>query len=146
VSLIRYPYLDDYPPVKTGPDGQQLSFEHHQDVSLITVLYQTAVPNLQVETDEGYLDIPVSDQYFLVNCGTYMAHITNGYYPAPMHRVKFINAERLSIPFFANLSYGSEIAPFVPPQYAHAGGNPPISYGQFLQHGLLGLIRSNGQT
>ncbi len=146
VSLIRYPYLGDYPPVKTGPDGEKLSFEHHQDASLITVLYQTAVPNLQVETDEGYLDIPVSDEYFLVNCGTYMAHITNDYYPAPMHRVKFINAERLSIPFFANLSYGSEITPFVPPQYAHAGGNPPVSYGQYLQQGLLDLIRSNGQT
>lgn len=146
VSLIRYPYLDDYPPVKTGPDGQKLSFEHHQDASLITVLYQTAVPNLQVETPEGYLDIPVSDEYFLVNCGTYMAHITNGYYPAPVHRVKFINAERLSIPFFVNLSYGSEIAPFVPPQYAHEGSNPPVSYGQYLQHSLLDLIRANGQT
>ena len=146
VSLIRYPYLDDYPPVKTGPDGEKLSFEHHQDVSLITVLYQTAVPNLQVETAEGYLDIPVSDEYFLVNCGTYMAHLTNGYYPAPVHRVKFINAERLSIPFFANLSYHSTIAPFAPPQYAPAVSNPPVSYGHYLQHGLLDLIRSNGQT
>lgn len=146
VSLIRYPYLDDYPPVKTGPDGEKLSFEHHQDVSLITVLYQTAVPNLQVETNEGYLDIPVSDQHFLVNCGTYMAHLTNDYYPAPVHRVKYINAERLSIPFFANLSYNSEIAPFVPPHHAHAGTNQTVSYGEFLQHGLLGLIRSNGQT
>jgi len=150
VSLIRYPYLDDYPPVKSGPDGQALSFEHHQDVSLITVLYQTAVPNLQVETADGYLDIPVSDEHFLVNCGTFMAHMTNGYYPAPVHRVKFINAERLSIPFFANLSYGSTIAPFDPPfdppGHAPNGLNPPISYGEYLQHGLLDLIRSNGQT
>lgn len=146
VSLIRYPYLDDYPPLKTGPDGEKLSFEHHQDVSMITVLYQTAVPNLQVQTEEGYLDIPVSDEHFLVNCGTYMAHLTNGYYPAPVHRVKFINAERLSIPFFANLSYESEIAPFVPPRHAHAGTNGPVSYGHYLQHGLLDLIRSNGQT
>lgn len=146
VSLIRYPYLADYPPVKTGPDGQKLSFEHHQDVSLITVLYQTAVPNLQVETAEGYLDIPVSDEHFLVNCGTYMAHITHGYYPAPVHRVKFINAERLSIPFFANLAYHSTIAPFVPHQRTQAATNPAVSYGDYLQHGLLGLIRSNGQT
>ncbi|TXH76234.1 MAG: isopenicillin N synthase family oxygenase [Lysobacteraceae bacterium] len=146
VSLIRYPYLDDYPPVKTGPDGAKLSFEHHQDVSLITVLYQTAVPNLQVETAEGYLDIPVSDQYFLVNCGTYMPHITNGYYPAPVHRVKFINAERLSIPFFANLSYKSVIDPFTPPQHAQTQTNPAVSYGDYLRHGLLDLIKANGQT
>ncbi len=146
VSLIRYPYLRDYPPLKTGPDGEKLGFEHHQDVSLITVLYQTAVPNLQVATDEGYLDIPASDQHFLVNCGTYMAHLTSGYYPAPVHRVKYINAERLSIPFFANLSYKSEITPFVPPQYAHASTNAPVSYGEYLQRGLLDLIRANGQT
>jgi isopenicillin-N synthase len=146
VSLIRYPYLDDYPPVKSGPDGAQLSFEHHQDVSLITVLYQTAVPNLQVETEEGYLDIPVSDEHFLVNCGTYMAHITNDYYPAPVHRVKFINAERLSIPFFANLSHRSAIEPFSPGHHAQSDSNPTVSYGHYLQHGLLELIKSNGQT
>lgn len=146
VSLIRYPYLDNYPPVKSGPDGAQLSFEHHQDVSLITVLYQTAVPNLQVETAEGYLDIPVSDEHFLVNCGTYMAHITNDYYPAPVHRVKFINAERLSIPFFANLSYKSVIQPFAPPGHPQAGSNQAVSYGEYLQHGLIDLIKANGQT
>nr|Q48739.1 RecName: Full=Isopenicillin N synthase; Short=IPNS [Lysobacter lactamgenus]CAA39983.1 isopenicillin N synthase [Lysobacter lactamgenus] len=146
VSLIRYPFLENYPPLKLGPDGEKLSFEHHQDVSLITVLYQTAIPNLQVETAEGYLDIPVSDEHFLVNCGTYMAHITNGYYPAPVHRVKYINAERLSIPFFANLSHASAIDPFAPPPYAPARGNPTVSYGDYLQHGLLDLIRANGQT
>jgi isopenicillin-N synthase len=146
VSLIRYPYLDDYPPVKTGPDGQKLGFEHHQDVSLITVLYQTAIANLQVETSEGYLDIPVSDEHFLVNCGTYMAHITNDYYPAPVHRVKFVNAERLSIPFFANLSHASAIPPFSPVSYEPKTSNPTVSYGQYLQHGLLDLIKSNGQT
>lgn len=146
VSLIRYPFLEDYPPVKTGPDGTKLSFEHHQDASLITVLYQTAVPNLQVEVDGRYQDIPVSDEYFLVNCGTFMSYITNNYYPAPMHRVKFINAERLSIPFFVNLSYASAIEPFKPKGIAVETSNPTISYGKFLQHGLHALIVANGQT
>lgn len=40
VRLIRYPYLDDYPPVKTAADGTKISFDSHVDVSLITVLYQ----------------------------------------------------------------------------------------------------------
>jgi isopenicillin-N synthase len=146
VSLIRYPYLEHYPPVKTGPDGVKLGFEHHQDVSLITVLYQTPVPNLQVETDAGYLDIPTSAEHFLVNCGTSMAYITNDHYSAPVHRVKFINAERLSIPFFANLSYKSAIEPFVPPQGRQTGRNRAVPYGEYLQHGLLDLIRANGQT
>jgi len=40
VRLIRYPYLDDYPPVKTAADGTKVSFESHEDLSVITVLYQ----------------------------------------------------------------------------------------------------------
>jgi len=146
VSLIRYPYLENYPPVKTGTDGAKLSFEHHQDVSLITVLYQSAIPNLQVKTGDGYLDIPVSEEHFLVNCGTYMSHITNNYFYAPVHRVKFINAERLSIPFFANLSHASAIPPFAPSHHEQAAPNSAVSYGEFLQRGQLDLIKANGQT
>lgn len=146
VSLIRYPYLENYPPVKTAPDGTLLSFEHHDDVSLITVLYQTAVPNLQVETPEGYLDIPTSDDCFLVNGGTYMAHLTNNYYPSPRHRVKFINAERLSIPFFAHFGYNNVLEPFTPHDPQGVSANEAVTYGHYLQHGLHELIVSNGQT
>lgn len=146
VSLIRYPYLDNYPPVKIAADGTKLSFEKHQDVSLITVLYQTPVPNLQVATATGYCDIPTSGDYFLVNCGSYMAHITNNYYPAPIHRVKFINAERLSIPFFANLGYNSTIQPFVPQKTQRISTNEAIPYGKYFQNEFYKLILANGQT
>ena len=146
VSLIRYPYLEDYPPVKTGADGTKLSFEHHTDVSLLTVLYQTPVPNLQVETAAGYCDIPTSGDCFLVNCGTYMAHITNNHYPAPGHRVTFINAERLSIPFFVHFGYNSTIEPFTPHDPQGISANEAVPYGQYLQKGLHELIVTNGQT
>lgn len=146
VSLIRYPYLDDYPPVKVAMDGTKLSFEHHQDVSLITVLYQTPVPNLQVAVEGEFQDIRPCGDAFLVNCGTYMAHLTNDYYRAPVHRVKFVNAERLSIPFFANLSYESAPAPFVPHAEPRESANRALPYGHYLQHGLRALIVANGQT
>jgi isopenicillin-N synthase len=146
VSLIHYPYLEDYPPVKTGPDGTKLSFQDHQDVSLITVLYQTPVPNLQVETTAGYSDIPVSEDCFLINCGTYMAHITNNYFPAPVHRVAFVNAERLSIPFFAHFGHASIVEPFTPHDPERIGANEAIPYGQYLHEGLHKLIIKNGQT
>jgi isopenicillin-N synthase len=146
VSLIRYPYLEDYPPVKTGADGTKLSFERHLDVSVITVLYQTPIPNLQVETAAGYRDIPTSDDCYLVNCGTYMAHITNNYFPAPAHRVAFINAERLSIPFFAHFGSDSVIEPFTPYNLRRPSSNETIPYGRYLEAGLRGLIVTNGQT
>lgn len=145
VSLIRYPHLDDYPPVKVGPDGTKLSFEDHKDVSVITVLFQTPVVNLQVQTPQGWLDVPTSADGFLINCGTYMEHLTNGYYPAPVHRVKWVNAERLSLPFFVHPAGSTTLTPFNP----HGPGgsaNPPVRYGEYLAGGLTALIRKNGQT
>lgn len=142
VRLIRYPCLKDYPPVKTAPDGTKLGFGDHLDVSLITLLFQTPVPNLQVEIgDNIWYDVPVSDSNFLVNCGTYMAHITNNYFHAPNHRVQHINAERFSLPFFVNFSYESIIKPFSP-----HGSNEAVPHGKFLIDGFDALVVKNGQT
>ncbi|MGW6903543.1 2OG-Fe(II) oxygenase family protein [Streptomyces sp. NPDC054940] len=146
VSLIRYPRLDDYPPVKTGPDGTKLSFEDHLDVSMITVLFQTEVQNLQVETVDGWQDLPTSGDNFLVNCGTFLGYLTNDYFPAPNHRVKFINAERLSLPFFLHAGQTTVMEPFHPEAVEGREPNPPIAYGDYLQHGFHALIAKNGQT
>jgi isopenicillin-N synthase len=146
VSLIRYPYLEDYPPVKTAPDGTKLSFEDHHDVSIITVLYQTPVPNLEVETPCGYQEVPTSGDCYLVNCGTYMAEMTNDYFPAPVHRVRYVNAERLSLPFFVHAGHGSRIEHFSPHDSQELNGSMDVSYGQYLELGLRELIVKNGRT
>lgn len=146
VSLIRYPFLEFYPPVQEAPDGTRLSFGDHKDVSIITVLFQTPVPNLQVEGKGEWLDLPVSADNFLVNCGTYMSHVTNGYFSAPVHRVKWVNSERLSLPFFVHASNDTFLEPFHPCDIQQGGGNAPIRYGEYLQCGLGDLIRKNGQT
>lgn len=155
VALIRYPYLNPYPTqaIKTAPDGTLLSFGDHKDVSLITVLYQTPVMNLQVEEGgqkegEGeYKNIAPAAGKYLVNCGTYMAYITNNYFHAPTHRVTFINNERLSLPFFVNLDHYSAIPPFFPFNNINNGSNNvPLPYGQYLQKELRVLIVKNGQT
>lgn len=150
VALIRYPFLDPYPPaaVKTAEDGTKLSFEWHEDVSLITVLFQSQVQNLQVLTELGYQDVPANDDCFLINCGSFMDYITKGYFFAPKHRVKWVNEERQSIPFFVNLGQNTRIAPFAP----HNEGDDepldeqPMSYGEYLNNGLKALIVKNGQT
>lgn len=146
VSLIRYPYLEDYPPQKLAPDGTKLGFDDHIDASIITVLFQTPVPNLQVETPDGWLDLPVSANNFLINCGSYMAHLTNNYYPSPVHRVKWINAERLSLPFFVHAGHNTVLEPFQPDGKLGRSENQSIAYGEYLQHALKALIEKNGQT
>jgi isopenicillin-N synthase len=144
VSLIRYPYLTKYPPLEAAEDGTVLSFGDHLDVSLITILFQTPVPNLQAESVSGYRDVPVSGEDFLVNCGTYMDHLTHGLYPARRHRVAFINEERLSLPFFAH--FGRDVAPILSASGGEVQVQRGLTYGQYLQHGLGDLIVKNGQT
>ncbi|KAG4078792.1 hypothetical protein HA402_015382 [Bradysia odoriphaga] len=146
VRLIRYPYLENYPPVKTAKDGTKVSFESHEDASLITVLYQPFVANLQVETPDGYKSIPSSDDCFLVNAGGYMAWITDNYYRAPIHRVKWVNAERLSLPYFVMLGYDSTIEPFVPHKPDERPKRPALSYGDYFTKARVDLVVSNGQT
>lgn len=146
VRLIRYPYLKDYPPVVTAADGTKLGFGDHLDVSLITILFQTPVPNLQAETSRGWRDVPTSSDNFLVNCGTYMAYITNNYFHAPNHRVKHVNTERYSLPFFVNLAYHTAIHPFTPHKTEKETNVPPIPHGKFLEDGFNALVLKNGQT
>lgn len=146
VSLIHYPFLETYPPVQEAADGTKLSFGDHKDTSIITVLFQTPVPNLQVERRGEWWDIPVSKGNFLVNCGTYMAHLTNGYFPAPVHRVKWVNSERLSLPFFVHAKNDTFLEPFYNGDVKQRGGNAPIHYGEYLKRGLEELISKNGQT
>lgn len=146
VRLIRYPYIENYPPVKTAKDGTKVSFESHEDASLITVLYQPFVANLQVEMPDGYKDIPSSDDCFLVNAGGYMAWITDNYYRAPIHRVKWVNAERLSLPYFVMLGYDSTIQPFVPHKPNEKPKKADLSYGDYFTKARVDLVVSNGQT
>ena len=148
VSLIQYPYIYPYPEnaIKTASDGTKLSFDWHYDVSVITVLFQSNLANLQVETLNEWQDIPSSENAYLVNVGTYMTHITDNYFLAPKHRVKWINAKRLSIPFFCSFGHYSTIEPFVPFHPEQKAKNNKLSYGDYLYKGLESLIVKNGQT
>ncbi|KAL4767170.1 hypothetical protein BDW60DRAFT_220759 [Aspergillus nidulans var. acristatus] len=148
VVLLRYPHLDPYPDaaIKTAADGTKLNFEWQEDVSIITVLYQSKVQNLQVETAAWYQDIEADDTGYLIHCGSYMEHLTNNYYKAPIHRAKWVNAERQSPPFLFNLGYDSVTDPFDPRGPNGESAREPLSYGDYLRNGLMSLLNKNGQT
>jgi len=148
MRLIRYPFIDPYPEgaIKTAKDGELLSFETHRDVSLLTVLYQPQVSNLQVDTLEGYQNIRADSGTFLVNGGLFLERISNDYFKTPLHRVKYVNAERLSLPFFVHLAYDSVIEPSSPDDPTAPPKYPAVLYGEFFQEERLVLIKKNGQT
>eukprot|EP01124_Arcella_intermedia_P031793 TRINITY_DN7269_c0_g1_i1.p1 TRINITY_DN7269_c0_g1~~TRINITY_DN7269_c0_g1_i1.p1 ORF type:complete len:353 (-),score=77.25 TRINITY_DN7269_c0_g1_i1:3-971(-) len=151
VRLIRYPYMENYPPIKRAPDGTKLSFDWHEDISFVTILYQPHISNLQVASTievppSGFKNIPASDDCFLVNCGGYMGHITNNYFFAPLHRVKWVNAERLSLPYFLYLAHDSCIEPFTPFDPNSKPLKPAMTFGEYFNQARLDLIVKNGQT
>jgi isopenicillin-N synthase len=100
---------------------------------------------MQVEFNGEYLDIPGSKDPILVNIGGFFELLTKGYYKSPIHRVKWFNVERLSLPFFVNLSYNTKLKPFSPNEEEYAY-DEPLSYGEYLENGLVNLVRKNGQT
>jgi isopenicillin-N synthase len=63
-----------------------------------------------------------------------------------VHRVKFVNAERLSLPFFVNLGYYSKIEPFTPHDPNAPAAKSAITYGQYFEKARLDLVHKNGQT
>jgi isopenicillin N synthase-like dioxygenase len=93
VKLIRYPGRD-----QTGADQ---GVGAHKDAELITLLQQDA-PGLQVETSQGWIDVPPRPGTFVVNIGEQLELASDGYLRATMHRVLTPPAgtERISAALF----------------------------------------------
>lgn len=106
LKLVRYPGSADA--------GQGVGA--HKDPGFLTLLLiEPGKAGLQVETDGGWIDVPPTDDYFVVNIGELMEAVTDGYLRATSHRVSAppVGTERLSIPFFFNPNLGAEV-PVVP--------------------------------
>jgi isopenicillin N synthase-like dioxygenase len=93
VKLIRYPGRD-----ATGDDQ---GVGAHKDAELITLLLQDQA-GLQVETAQGWVDVPPRPGTFVVNIGEQLELATDGYLRATMHRVVTppVASERISAAFF----------------------------------------------
>jgi isopenicillin N synthase-like dioxygenase len=94
VKLIRYPGRDT-----TGADQ---GVGAHKDAGLITLLLQDGQAGLQVETRQGWVDVPPCAGTFVINVGELLELASDGYLRATMHRVLTPPAgiERISAAFF----------------------------------------------
>jgi isopenicillin N synthase-like dioxygenase len=93
VKLIRYPGQDA---------GERQGVGAHKDSELITLLLQDEQGGLQVETSQGWIDVPPRAGTFVINIGELLELASDGYLRATMHRVILpaAGAERLSAAFF----------------------------------------------
>ena len=112
LKLVRYPGTAD------TPQGVGA----HSDPGILTLLLiEPGKGGLQVRTDDGWIDVPPTDDCFVVNIGELMEVATDGYLRATQHRVTAPppGSERLSIPFFFNPALDAPVPSVeLPPELA----------------------------
>jgi len=144
LKLIHYPGSAD--PAKQQGVGA------HKDAGILTLLLQDKVGGLQVETGGGWIDVPPTENAFVVNIGEILELATNGYLRATPHRVKTPPAgvDRYSIAYFISPSLLAGQVPVLtlPPHLAKLATGPETDpLNPLLQHvgenHLKGRVRSH---
>ena len=139
--------LIHYPP-QTNPGDNEFGFAPHTDNNFITFLAQSALPGLEVRTEEGeWIRPPAVPGTFVVNTGAMLARYSNDRFRATPHRVINRNdRSRYAIPFFLGPNHDSVVAavptctgPDNPPKYE------PTTYGDFTER-LLTLNFAHRQA
>jgi isopenicillin N synthase-like dioxygenase len=127
IRLIHYPPQPD-------PGDNEFGFAPHTDNNFITFLAQSALPGLEVRTQEGeWIRPPAVPGTFVVNTGAMLARYSNDRFRATPHRVINRNdRSRYAIPFFLGPNHDQVVAPVPtcvgpdnPPRYE------PTTYGDF---------------
>lgn len=104
LRLIHYPYTPDAPVDQPGIGA-------HTDYECFTILLPTA-PGLEVMNGAGeWIDAPPIENGFIINIGDMLEIWTNGTFAATSHRVRKVQEERYSFPFFATCDYHTVVGP-----------------------------------
>jgi isopenicillin N synthase-like dioxygenase len=123
----------------------------HKDSELLTLLLQDDQGGLQVETAQGWIDVPPRPGTFVINIGELLELASDGYLRATMHRVVMPPAgvDRLSAAFFlgARLDATVPLLPLPPALAAQARGperdpNNPL-FRDVGQNYMKGRLRSH---
>lgn len=97
LKLVHYPGHDG------SESGQGVGA--HSDVGVLTLLLlEKGSTGLQVQTADGWIDVPALPGHFVVNIGELLEAATDGYLRATPHRVlpTAPGRSRYSLPFFLN--------------------------------------------
>lgn len=112
LKLVRYP----------GTADRSQGVGAHSDPGILTLLLiEPGKAGLQVLTDDGWIEVPPTDDCFVVNIGELMEVATDGYLRATQHRVTAPpeGSQRLSIPFFFNPALAAPVPSVdLPPELA----------------------------
>jgi isopenicillin N synthase-like dioxygenase len=108
LRLVHYPFVANAPVDEPGIGA-------HTDYECFTILLPMA-PGLEVMNGDGdWIDAPPIKDAFVINIGDMLEAWTNGMFVATSHRVRKVQEERYSFPFFATCDYHTVVAPL--PQF-----------------------------
>lgn len=143
LRLNYYPVCDDPADGSLSrPAEGHLGISHHTDAGAVTVLFQDAVPGLQVEHDGRWFTIDPIPGAFIINIGDMVEVWSNGRYRAPLHRVLANDSdERFSAPFFYNPAFDTNVAPITDEQARFR----TINWGEFRAARAAGDYADEGQ-
>ncbi|CAL8096160.1 unnamed protein product [Orchesella dallaii] len=128
--------------------NRNLGVGPHADAGVLTVLLQdNNVTSLQVQKDGNFHDVPPIPGTFVINIGDMMQVWSNGIFQAPVHRVLANSeSERLSVPFFFNPSYETNVEPLNQSvSNEHPRRYRSINWGIFRRGRILGDYADHGE-
>lgn len=111
LRLIHYPLAQD-------PQEDRPGIGAHTDYECFTILLPTA-EGLQVLNGNGdWIDVPLTEDAFVINIGDMLEVLSNGQFVATSHRVRKVSEERFAFPLFCACDYDTRIAPIegLPPR------------------------------
>jgi len=111
-------------------DGELLTELEHVD-SIVTVLTTFSNPGLQALYKGVYEDVDPTGDSFIINIGTLLEDITENQIMSVRHRVKDIQRERFSIPFFFNPSFDADISSSIHGKKTPAGEHSE-TFGEWM--------------
>lgn len=98
VALVR---LLHYNNTKSDISNGVIGCGAHSDYGLVTFLITDGVPGLEVQSKDGWIEVPQVEGAFIVNLGDMLERYSNGKLKSTKHRVvNKAGKERYSIPFF----------------------------------------------
>jgi len=132
MALLRGNY---YPPRPSGASDKDFGIAPHTDYGCLTLLATDGSPGLEVQTrDKKWIHVTASPGTFVINFGEMLQMWTEGQVVATPHRVIGGSSERLSVPFFFNPRFDTNVAPQGDGRQMLAGDYLAMRYDQTYVH------------
>lgn len=132
MALLRGNY---YPPRPAAAASKDFGIAPHTDYGCLTLLATDGSPGLEIQSRDGeWIAVTASPETFIINFGEMLQMWTAGRVVATPHRVVGGSHERISIPFFFNPRYDTNVAPWGSSDVTLAGDHLSKRYNETYVH------------